>query len=474
MGFQTRKHKGGKLPPPPKIRCQCSPDCHRSVIAGNTFCAYHEKNGCPIKPHLSEAEPVWDPDTYNKDKAKKHSHNCFAFAFQVHDVKKIEECRYKNKCGFHVPGKTKGHPDFSGKMGKTCSDVLARTMADVRDAYLTDFSTRCKPGFSKLAVIVDNKRDFHYVPQFKEIYVDELKKPVKGLFGHKPGGRDATMRDGAGAPIYRPDLAYWYYPKESEIDEGLYYDSFCSYMCAPRGDPPKLAGGKQTCLEVKDKKYQTRKSPPFHAGDCKGQEKKGKDGLYVSVADKKNVYKWVKKTLKKRKGVKTYVIQDNMSEPFLVEDTGSKVNVYKQNYDKDLDKYILGDLIMTDPYKKIWIGDNDLKDPHYDKKGGWKGNSILLKLPGPGYKYIGESIFTFQPEDVIEKYYSPMGNSGVPYPSAVGKKYTYLMIENVYIPNDVLDLKVDAYQQYYGFGEKYKDVKKHAKAFKKKTIVKRN
>ena len=150
------------------------------------------------------------------------------------------------------------------------------------------------------------------------------------------------------------------------------------------------------------------------------------------------------------------------------------MNVYKQNYDKDLDKYVLGDLIMTDPYKKIWIGDNDLKDPHYDKKGGWKGNSILLKLPGPGYKYIGESIFTFQPEDVIEKYYSPMGNSGVPYPSAVGKKYTYLMIENVYIPNDVLDLKVDAYQQYYGFGEKYKDVKKHAKAFKKKTIVKRN
>jgi len=49
-----------------------------------------------------------------------------------------------------------------------------------------------------------------------------------------------------------------------------------------------------TCTEVKSSKYQTRKSPPFHASDCKGTRKKGKDGDYISKADKKGVYKWVK------------------------------------------------------------------------------------------------------------------------------------------------------------------------------------
>lgn len=240
-----RKLKGGKLPPPPKIRCQCTADCHREVQKGQVFCDYHNKNGCPIKGELSGAEPTWNPDAYNQDPAKKHSHNCFAFAFQVNDKKKIEECRQEGKCDFHVPGKKAKHPEFTGRMGKTCGDVLGRTMGDVPEAYPVDFQTRCKPGFSKLAVIVDEKRDFHYVPQFESIFVPEYGRSVKGLYGHKPGGRDAIFRDGAGAPIRRPDLAYWYFPKEQEGDEGLYYDSFCSYLCVPRGEEPKLKGGRR-------------------------------------------------------------------------------------------------------------------------------------------------------------------------------------------------------------------------------------
>jgi len=53
-----------------------------------------------------------------------------------------------------------------------------------------------------------------------------------------------------------------------------------------------------TCTKVNSKKYQTRKSPPYHAGDCKGSIKKGKDGTYISKADVRGVYKWVKVTVK--------------------------------------------------------------------------------------------------------------------------------------------------------------------------------
>jgi hypothetical protein len=48
------------------------------------------------------------------------------------------------------------------------------------------------------------------------------------------------------------------------------------------------------CNEVKTPKYQTRKSPAFHAGKCPGQTKQGKDGVYESKEDARGVYKWIK------------------------------------------------------------------------------------------------------------------------------------------------------------------------------------
>ena len=55
-----------------------------------------------------------------------------------------------------------------------------------------------------------------------------------------------------------------------------------------------------------------------------------------------------------------------------------------------------------------------------------------------------------------------------------GLEYTYLMIEEKVIPNSVLDLKRDPYEQYYGFGGKTPEVKKAAKPLRMKTLVSRN
>ena len=57
---------------------------------------------------------------------------------------------------------------------------------------------------------------------------------------------------------------------------------------------------EMTCEEVKSQKYQTRKSPPFHAGECRNIIKKGKDGEYLSKPDAKGIYKWVKVSKDKR------------------------------------------------------------------------------------------------------------------------------------------------------------------------------
>lgn len=183
---------------------------------------------------LSGYEPKFAPELYNNDTAIQHSHNCFAYAMNKQDKKKIQECRENNRCHFHVPGKSKGHPDFSGQMGKTCGDVLSRTMADVPRSYMTDFTTKCKPRFSKIAVVVDEENDLHYYRQDNNKY-----------WSHKPGGRKVTPKDAVGAAIYAPHRASRYYPPEDERDSGLNYDSFCAYMCVPRDEDPNLVGGRR-------------------------------------------------------------------------------------------------------------------------------------------------------------------------------------------------------------------------------------
>jgi hypothetical protein len=234
-----KAQRGGDTPnensigAPPHLICQC-PGCPNDAAHGSEFCNHHTEKGCPIKSPLTGSEPEYNPDEYNGDKSKQHSHNCFAYALRVSDNEKIAECRKSGNCKFHVPGKSKGHPGFSGQMGKTCSDVIGRTMADVPNGYVIDFATPCKKGFSKIAAVVDKDRDFHYYSQDKN-----------GYWSHKPGGRAVTNKDAVGSPIYDPQRASRYYPKEDPNDSGLNYSSFCSYMCVPREQPIQVAGARQ-------------------------------------------------------------------------------------------------------------------------------------------------------------------------------------------------------------------------------------
>jgi hypothetical protein len=209
-----------------------------------------------------------------------------------------------------------------------------------------------------------------------------------------------------------------------------------------------------SCKEQTAKKYKTRNSPSYSAQDCKGQTLKGKDGMYKSKPDKNKVYKWVKVssnvgTLKIKAGKHKYTTEDNGSKPFVIYDYGKHVDIYNNKYDQDKREYFIEKKILTLDYRKIFPGDNGMKLEHYI---GGKGNSVLLEHTHGSYTYIGESIRNFKTidGDVIRKYYSPIGNNDVPYPYAIGDKYTYLMIEDVYIPNTELDMKGDPYEQYYG------------------------
>ena len=94
------------------------------------------------------------------------------------------------------------------------------------------------------------------------------------------------------------------------------------------------------------------------------------------------------------------------------------------------------------------------------------GNSLLLHTgdradgePWP-LVYIGPSIKSFvpRPNDTIVAFVSPMGNSAVPYPYAIGRTHTYLVEEAVCIDNATLvrvmasaPRTLDPYEVLYGY-----------------------
>jgi hypothetical protein len=183
-------------------------------------------------------------------------------------------------------------------------------------------------------------------------------------------------------------------------------------------------------------KKKVRKSPDISAQISRGEKMIGNDGnMYISEPDKNGVYKW-------KKMGNVYQIHNNGDNPYSVELNKTNANIYNNHTEK---------MVKKITYKNVFIGDNLLKIKKYAPKGKYKGNSFLFELPGNKYFYIGSSVYDFKTvgNEKIVKYYSPLGNNYVPYPYAIGENNTYLFAENVIIPNDLLDLKLDAYTLYY-------------------------
>jgi hypothetical protein len=157
----------------------------------------------------------------------------------------------------------------------------------------------------------------------------------------------------------------------------------------------------------------------------------------------------VKKTSKMSKP-KRYEIHDNGGIPFLVDDYGGHVVVFKQNYNLETDALEPPVELFKKNYKRIFIGDK----PAWQRPGNWlpefKGNSILIETAPNKFVYIGSEIYEWKPEkgDQIIEYWSEMGNSDVPYPFAVGKTHVYFMIDKrECMPIEFFDLKKDMYNQ---------------------------
>lgn len=220
----------------------------------------------------------------------------------------------------------------------------------------------------------------------------------------------------------------------------------------------KKGKSKKSKSKGKSKSKSKGKSKSKSKGKSKGKSKKSKskskskgESKGCSEKDKKIDITFNTDQINNKGGKKNIVTMYNGGYYYYVDISNKSINVYaktgesnetKKNYDLHFNKHVL----CTD-YKDVFIGD-DKKD-----KNGY-GNSILINTKDNEYIYICDIIIKFTTKNKITKYYSPIGNSAVPYPYALDKKgQTYLIYDEekkeIFIP--VLEGKYkDAWGDYYG------------------------
>ena len=231
-----RKHKKGTLfhETGGRHQCQCDINCPNLAPRGQAFCEEHI-GGCPRESPLTDSEPAYEPNRWNLFKAFRETHNCFAYAMNVFDKRQVAKCKDKKKCeaSFHQPGFASGYSSFSEDAPKTCPNVMARIFGDNPAIEMTDFTSQCAPGTSKVALIIDESDDYHFIRQDRNRF-----------WSHKPGARKVSNLDAGGNRIWDPKLANYDYVKNG--GSNLNYNVFCSYMCVPRGVPLYLKAGGGT------------------------------------------------------------------------------------------------------------------------------------------------------------------------------------------------------------------------------------
>ncbi|ARF11257.1 hypothetical protein Klosneuvirus_1_114 [Klosneuvirus KNV1] len=127
---------------------------------------------------------------------------------------------------------------------------------------------------------------------------------------------------------------------------------------------------------------------------------------------------------------KKYQIHWNCGRPFEVIVKNKEIHVYN-NLDNQ-------EILHIKDFIGFWYGyDSAIREDH--------GNTILVQISK--HKYItiqghDKTIRSFETNDEILDYVSPIGNNDVPYPVAFGEENVYFMLDEVYIPINELKKEI--------------------------------
>jgi hypothetical protein len=206
-------------------QCQCYASCKKPSLPGEAFCEDHMKS-CPRKAPLSGYEPKYEPNRWNSRKSVRTTHNCFSYAMNVIDSRQIKKCLEDPNCDvpFHQPGSVSGWPRFTNEDPKTCPNMIGRLLGDNPTFQPTTFEQRCPKGKSKIALIVDQDQDYHF-----------LRQDSNGFWSQKSGAMPVKNVDAKGHKIFDVRLANHNFDRKN--NDPLNYDRFCGYFSVPRDRP---------------------------------------------------------------------------------------------------------------------------------------------------------------------------------------------------------------------------------------------
>lgn len=208
---------------------------------------------CDFESPLTGVEPDWHPSLWNKTKPFLKTHNCYSYAMNVRDPKQIAKCKGKKVCRapYHQPGEASGYEPFSNDHPKTCPNMIMRIFGDNHEVTRVDFADKCPENYSKIALIIDQSDDYHF-----------LRQDSNGYWSHKPGGSKVTNLDAYDHKIWNPKLANYDYVSLGG-GSTLNYDIFCSFLCVPRNRPLylKARGGSTNTKSVRESTASARAKP---------------------------------------------------------------------------------------------------------------------------------------------------------------------------------------------------------------------
>ena len=182
-------------------------------------------------------EPPYDSKLWNSKKEHRDVFNCYIYALNIHDPRQIKKC-LETECDlpFHQPGLISGYKGFDSNKPKTCPEMIARIIGDNSTITQIGFEEKCPPKTSKIALVVDEDEDYHF-----------LRQDRGGWWSQKGGAKPVTNLDASLRPIWDPALANnnW-----TNSQGTLNYDIFCGYLCVPRSGTLRVSTGMNVNLKV--------------------------------------------------------------------------------------------------------------------------------------------------------------------------------------------------------------------------------
>ena len=161
---------------------------------------------------------IYEPHKWNDNIFIRKSHNCYSYALNIIEKKKINECKKilltQTKCLRKQPNNVNKKYEFH-----SCSELIENIILEYPQIKIVNKNTPCPEGFYRVVLFLIKRFDNHHLT-LNDFHF--YRQDSDGFWSHKDGWRKATNKDKQGNLITDPEII------DNEIDSYL-----CCYFIFP-------------------------------------------------------------------------------------------------------------------------------------------------------------------------------------------------------------------------------------------------